>query len=87
MKPKNAGMLKLTRQARGWTMRDLAKQSGVSIATLSRVESYGWSDLAWRRFGVTLAKTLGVSIEDLSRGYDPSAFVPLCFPGTEHVGI
>jgi transcriptional regulator with XRE-family HTH domain len=55
--------LRTLRQARGWTLDDLAARSHVGASTISRIET-GQRRLALDQL-VTLARALGVTIDDL----------------------
>ena len=55
--------LRTLRQARGWTLDDLAARSHVSASTISRIET-GQRRLALDQL-VVLARALGVSVDDL----------------------
>jgi transcriptional regulator with XRE-family HTH domain len=55
--------LRTLRQARGWTLDDLAARAHVGASTISRIET-GQRRLALDQL-VTLARALGVSVDDL----------------------
>lgn len=55
--------LRTLRQARGWTLDDLAARSHVGASTISRLET-GQRRLALDQL-VTLARALGVTVDDL----------------------
>ena len=55
--------LRTLRQARGWTLDDLAARSHVGASTISRIET-GQRRLALDQL-VTLARALGVTVDDL----------------------
>ncbi len=55
--------LRTLRQARGWTLDDLAARAHVGASTISRIET-GQRRLALDQL-VTLARALGVTIDDL----------------------
>ena len=55
--------LRTLRQARGWTLDDLAERAHVGASTISRIET-GQRRLALDQL-VTLARALGVSVDDL----------------------
>jgi transcriptional regulator with XRE-family HTH domain len=55
--------LRSLRQARGWTLDDLAARSHVGASTISRIET-GQRRLALDQL-VTLARALGVTVDDL----------------------
>ncbi|HVM27155.1 MAG TPA: helix-turn-helix transcriptional regulator [Mycobacteriales bacterium] len=55
--------LRTLRQARGWTLDDLAARSHVGASTISRIET-GQRRLALDQL-VTLARALGVPVDDL----------------------
>ncbi len=57
-----ANRLKVARMQKGWTMRELARQSGVSSATVCRVESGRDPNL---RDALMLAQTVGYAVEEL----------------------
>ena len=55
--------LRTLRQARGWTLDDLAERAHVGASTISRIET-GQRRLAVDQL-VTLARALGISVDDL----------------------
>ncbi|CAA9349992.1 MAG: hypothetical protein AVDCRST_MAG29-2181 [uncultured Nocardioidaceae bacterium] len=55
--------LRVLRQARGWTLDDLAARAHVGASTISRIET-GQRRLAVDQL-VTLSRALGVSVDDL----------------------
>jgi putative molybdopterin biosynthesis protein len=77
--------LRLARQARGFSQRQLASMAGVSRQAVSAVES-GHSDPSLR-VALGLAQSLGMSVEDLFGPGEPAAPVPAIsvapFPGQQ----
>jgi transcriptional regulator with XRE-family HTH domain len=73
------------REARGWTQEDLARESGVSVKTIRRIE------LAWRGKPQTftidaLARTLGIASDVLLTGEDVGRPAPPPPAPTKPVG-
>lgn len=51
--------IKVGRAAKGWTQRDLAKASGMSQGTITRMERHGWTSLnAFMQVAHALGKEL-----------------------------
>ena len=65
--------LRTLRQARGWTLDDLAERSHVGASTISRIET-GQRRLAVDQL-VTLARALGITVDDLLADDDADAVV------------
>lgn len=61
--------LRLARQARGWTLDELAAKAGMSASTLSRLES--GKRQASLELLVPLTRLLGVGLDDLVRPQTP----------------
>ena len=61
--------LRLARQARGWTLDDLAARAGMSPSTLSRLES--GKRQASLELLVPLTRLLGIGLDDLVRPQTP----------------
>lgn len=61
--------LRLARQARGWTLDDLAAKAGMSPSTLSRLES--GKRQATLELLVPLTRLLGIGLDDLVRPATP----------------
>jgi transcriptional regulator with XRE-family HTH domain len=59
-----AELIRLTRQARGVTLRALEASSGISNAMISQIET-GWIDDMSFRNAAKLAKALGISLDEL----------------------
>lgn len=60
--------LRAARQDRGWTLEDLAGRAGMSVSTLSRLES--GKRQATLELLLPLAKQLGIRIDDLLETHD-----------------
>jgi transcriptional regulator with XRE-family HTH domain len=59
-------LIRLTREARGLTLRALEESSGVSNALISQVET-GWvADISLKK-AYKLSKALGISLEDMAK--------------------
>lgn len=69
--------LRATRQARGWTLEDLASRAGLSASTLSRLES--GKRQASLELLLPLTRQLGIRIEDLvsMEAPDPRVNLPV----------
>lgn len=61
--------LRAARQARGWTLQEVAGRAGMSVSTLSRLES--GKRQASLELLLPLTRLLGVSIDDLVRAETP----------------
>lgn len=60
-----AKLIRLTRQARGLTLRALEAQCGLSNAMISQLET-GWIDDLSLRNATRLGKALGLSLEEMA---------------------
>jgi transcriptional regulator with XRE-family HTH domain len=65
--------LRTLRQARGWTLDDLAARAHVSASTISRIET-GQRRLALDQL-VTLSRALGITVDDLLADDDADGVV------------
>lgn len=54
--------IKQERLAKGWTQRDLARESGMSQTTINRVEKYGWTSMdTIMRVAIALGKNITIT--------------------------
>lgn len=53
------------RKAKGWTLEELSRQSGVDVGTISALEN---RDSERSKYAPTIAKALGLSLEELAEG-------------------
>jgi DNA-binding XRE family transcriptional regulator len=54
--------IKQERLAKGWTQRDLARESGMSQTTINRVERYGWTSIdTIMRVAIALGKNITIT--------------------------
>jgi transcriptional regulator with XRE-family HTH domain len=59
-------LIKLSRELKGWTLRDLEERSGISNGLLSQIETGRVKDPAFGRV-VAIARALGLKLERLAK--------------------
>lgn len=55
----------VARECKGWTVRDLEKQTGISNALISQIETGHVKSPSWRNV-VKIAKALGLKLDRLA---------------------
>jgi transcriptional regulator with XRE-family HTH domain len=59
-------LIRLSRELKGWTLRDLEERSGISNALISQIETGRICDPSWHRV-VKIARALNLKLDRLAK--------------------